>query len=97
MRRSTRCRTPIRARSTSSPTRSPPARRGESFAALSAALYEWLAARARADATLAQRRTLASLWDRIRAATRETEALNLDRRLHVLAVFEDIASEARRL
>jgi DNA polymerase-3 subunit delta' len=70
---------------------------GESFAALSAALYEWLAARARADATLAQRQTLAALWDRIRAATRETEALNLDRRLHVLALFETIAGEARRL
>jgi DNA polymerase-3 subunit delta' len=70
---------------------------GESFAALSAALYGWLTARARADATLAQRRTLASLWDRIRAATRETEALNLDRRLHVLALFETIAGEARRL
>jgi DNA polymerase-3 subunit delta' len=70
---------------------------GESFAALSAALCEWLAARARADATLAQRRTLAGLWDRIRDATRETEALNLDRRLHVLALFETIAGEARRL
>jgi DNA polymerase-3 subunit delta' len=69
----------------------------DSFAALSAALFEWLAARARADASPAQRRTLSALWDRIRAATRETEALNLDRRLHVLAVFEEIAGEARRL
>jgi DNA polymerase III subunit delta' len=70
---------------------------GDSFAALSAALFEWLAARARAEASPAQRRTLSALWDRIRAATRETEALNLDRRLHVLAVFEEIAGEARRL
>jgi hypothetical protein len=40
---------------------------------------------------------LAELWDRRRAATRETEALNLDKRLHVLAAFEDIAAQARRL
>jgi DNA polymerase III subunit delta' len=70
---------------------------GDSFDALAAALFEWLSARLRADTSPAQRRTLSGLWDRIRAATRETEALNLDRRLHVLAVFEDIAGEARRL
>jgi DNA polymerase-3 subunit delta' len=69
----------------------------DSFAALNAALCEWLAARARAAATPAQRRTLAELWDRQRAAARETEALNLDKRLHVLAAFEDIAAQARRL
>jgi DNA polymerase-3 subunit delta' len=70
---------------------------GDSFDALAAALFEWLAVRVRADASPAQRRALSGLWDRIRTATRETEALNLDRRLHVLAVFEDIAGEARRL
>lgn len=69
----------------------------DAFAALTAALYDWLAARARADASPAARETLAALWDRIRAATRETEALNLDRKLHVLAVFEEIASRARFL
>jgi DNA polymerase-3 subunit delta' len=69
----------------------------DSFAALNAALCEWLAARARVAATPSARRTLTGLWDRLRAATRETEALNLDRRLHVLAVLEDIAAEARRL
>ena len=69
----------------------------DSFAALNAALCEWLAMRARAAASPAARRALAELWDRLRAATRETEALNLDRRLHVLAAFEDIAAEARRL
>ena len=39
---------------------------------------------------------LGALWDRIRAAARETEALNLDRKLHVLAVFAEIAATARR-
>jgi DNA polymerase-3 subunit delta' len=69
----------------------------DSFAALNAALCEWLAVRARAAASPAVRRTLAELWDRLRAATRETEALNLDKRLHVLAAFEDIAAQSRRL
>ena len=69
----------------------------DSFAALNAALCEWLATRARAAASPAARRALAELWDRIRAATRETEALNLDKRLHVLAAFEAIAAQSRRL
>ncbi len=69
----------------------------DSFAALNAALCEWLAMRARAAASTAARRALTELWDRLRAATRETEALNLDRRLHVLAAFEDIAAQSRRL
>jgi len=70
---------------------------GDSFAALNAALCEWLAMRARGADSPAARRTLAELWDRLRAATRETEALNLDKRLHVLAAFEDIAAQSRRL
>jgi DNA polymerase-3 subunit delta' len=69
----------------------------DSFAALNAALCEWLATRAGAAASPSARRALAELWDRLRAATRETEALNLDKRLHVLAAFEDIAAQARRL
>ena len=69
----------------------------DSFAALNAALCEWLAMRARAAASPAARRALTELWDRLRAAIRETEALNLDKRLHVLAAFEDIAAQARRL
>ena len=70
---------------------------GDSFAALNAALCEWLVQRARAADSDAARRPLAELWDRLRAATRDVEALNLDRRLHVLAAFEDIAGQARRL
>ena len=68
---------------------------GDAFAALTAALYDWLAARARAEGSPAARQALAELWDEIREATRETEALNLDRRLHVLAMFEEIAARAR--
>ncbi|HYA71638.1 MAG TPA: DNA polymerase III subunit delta', partial [Roseiarcus sp.] len=62
-----------------------------------AALYDWLAARARGQASPAARQALTTLWDKVRAATRETEALNLDRKLHVLAVFEEIAARARLL
>ncbi len=70
---------------------------GEAFEALTAALLDWLAARARADASPAARRALTTLWDELRVATREAEALNLDRRLHVLAVFEEFAARARFL
>jgi DNA polymerase-3 subunit delta' len=70
---------------------------GDAFAALTAALYDWLAARARGDASPAQRQALTTLWDKLRASTRDTEALNLDRKLHVLAVFEEISARARFL
>ena len=39
---------------------------------------------------------LGALWDRVRAAARETETLNLDRKLYVLAIFEEIAEVDRR-
>jgi Arc/MetJ-type ribon-helix-helix transcriptional regulator len=64
---------------------------------LTIALYDWLAARARGDASSAAREALTELWDRLRTATRETEALNLDRKLHVLAMFEEISARARFL
>ncbi len=70
---------------------------GDAFEALTAALYDWLAARARAHASPVARETLTTLWDKLRASTRETEALNLDRKLHVLAVFEEISARARFL
>jgi len=69
----------------------------DAFEAFTAALYDWLAERARREPSPAGREALAGLWERVRAATRETEALNLDRRLHVLAVFEEIAARARFL
>ena len=60
-------------------------------------LYDWLAAHALTTASSAARaEAIAGLWDRIRAAARETETLNLDRKLHVLAVFADIAASAGR-
>ena len=69
----------------------------DAFEALTVALYDWLAQRARSEASSAAREALTTLWDKLRAATRETETLNLDRRLHVLAVFEEISARARSL
>ena len=67
------------------------------FQAFHRGLYDWLAAHApRLASTAGRAEEMAGLWDRIRAAQRETEALNLDRRLHVLAVFAEIAAIARR-
>ena len=39
---------------------------------------------------------IGGLWDRIRAAERETEALNLDRKLHIQALIAEIAATAPR-
>ena len=39
---------------------------------------------------------IGALWDRIRDAERETEALNLDRKLHILALMAEIAATAPR-
>ena len=69
---------------------------GEAFDRLMNALYDWLAARAR-DPRGASLASIAELWDKIRAATRETETYNLDRKLHVLSVFAELSAAARRL
>ncbi|MGO9423339.1 DNA polymerase III subunit delta' [Roseiarcus sp.] len=69
----------------------------EAFEAFHRELYEWLAGyAARTVSSPAKAWEIGSLWDRIRAAARETEALNLDRKLHVLAVFAEIAATAPR-
>jgi DNA polymerase-3 subunit delta' len=69
---------------------------GDAFERLMNALYDWLAARAR-DPQGASLASIAELWDKIRAATRETETYNLDRKLHVLSVFAEFSAAARRL
>jgi DNA polymerase-3 subunit delta' len=60
-------------------------------------VYDWLAAYARdfAPPSIAVEE-IGGLWDRIRAAERETEALNLDRKLHVQALIAEIAATAPR-
>ncbi len=69
----------------------------EAFAAFHRGLYDWLAAyAATAVSSPLSAWEIGGLWDRLRTAERETEALNLDRKLHVLAVFAEIAAVARR-
>ena len=69
----------------------------EAFAAFHRGLYDWLAAyAATAVSSPLSAWEIGGLWDRLRAAERETEAMNLDRKLHVLAVFAEIAAVARR-
>jgi DNA polymerase-3 subunit delta' len=70
---------------------------GDAFDRLTVALYDWLSARGREPSTPARLEAIAGLWERLRATTRETEAYNLDRKLHVLAIFEEFAAKARML
>ena len=67
----------------------------EAFDAFHRALYDWLAARAASPLRPCGWR-IGGLWDRIREAARETEALNLDRKLHVLALFRRSPSAPAR-
>ena len=68
----------------------------EAYDAFHRELYEWLAAYAARSASSAERaEELGGLWDSIRAAARDTEAMNLDRRLHILATFAQIAATDR--
>jgi DNA polymerase III subunit delta' len=69
----------------------------EPYRAFHRELYDWLATYARdLPPAAAQVEEIAGLWDRIRAAERETEALNLDRKLHIQALIAEIAATAPR-
>jgi DNA polymerase III subunit delta' len=69
----------------------------EAYEAFHRSLYKRFADYALRDATTVVRaEELGALWDRIRQAARETDALNLDRRLHIMTLFHDIAETARR-
>jgi len=58
------------------------------------AIYDWLAARARATSEPLRREAIAELWEKIRHGARETEALNIDRKIHALAMLQEIAERA---
>jgi DNA polymerase III subunit delta' len=69
----------------------------EAYRAFHREVYDWLAAYARDLAPpFAAVEEIGGLWDRIRAAERETEALNLDRKLHVQALIAEIAATTPR-
>jgi DNA polymerase-3 subunit delta' len=69
----------------------------EAYRAFHRELYHWLVTYAR-DVEPGSLRVeeIGELWDRIRDAERETEELNLDRKLHILAMFAEIAATAPR-
>ena len=71
----------------------------DAFEDFTLALYDWLAGRAEAGAGegAARLAPLAELWDKARAATRDAETYNLDKRLHVLSLFAELSAAARRL
>jgi DNA polymerase-3 subunit delta' len=69
----------------------------EPYRAFHRELYDWLASHARdLPSAAVQVEEIGGLWDRIRAAERETEALNLDRKLHIQALIAEIAATAPR-
>ena len=69
----------------------------EGFQAFHRRLWDWLARYALETASSPARvDELGALWDRVRLAARETETLNLDRKLYVLAIFAEIAEVDRR-
>ena len=61
------------------------------------AVYDWLAARARATTEPSRLEAIAELWDRLRRSARDVEALNIDRKTHALALLQEIAERGRRL
>ena len=69
----------------------------EAYRAFHRELYDWIVTYAR-DVEPGSLRVeeIGELWDRIRDAERETEELNLDRKLHILALFAEIAATAPR-
>jgi DNA polymerase III subunit delta' len=67
----------------------------EAYRAFHRELYDWLASYARDfGPPFGEVEEIGGLWDRIRASERETEALNLDRKLHVQALIAEIAATA---
>jgi DNA polymerase-3 subunit delta' len=70
---------------------------GEGLQMFHRELCDWLADYALKTGSSATRvDELGELWDRLRTAARETDTLNLDRKLHVLAVLAEIAEVDRR-
>jgi DNA polymerase-3 subunit delta' len=61
------------------------------------AALDWLAARARATTDPRRLETIADLWSRLRRGAREAEALNIDRKIHALALLQEIAERSARL
>jgi DNA polymerase-3 subunit delta' len=69
----------------------------ETYRAFHREIYDWIVAYARdVEPGSVRVEKIGGLWDRIRDAERETQELNLDRKLHILALFAEIAATAPR-
>lgn len=68
----------------------------DDFAATIETIQDWLAAQVRAGAAAGQGAAnlapYAQVWDKVAAAVRETEAINLDKRPLILSIFADLAA-----
>jgi DNA polymerase-3 subunit delta' len=61
------------------------------------AIYDWIAAEGHKPSSPARLEVVADLWDTIRASVREAEAVNVDRRALIMALFEEISNRAPAL
>lgn len=70
------------------------------FEAVIGAILDWIDAKARSAAAsgahLAQLAPLAEVWEKTARSVRETEALNLDRKLLILTIINDLAGAVSR-
>ncbi|PNG24862.1 DNA polymerase III subunit delta' [Methylocella silvestris] len=77
-----------------------PREKADDYDALLAAVYDWLEARVSrgagdARASPSALAPYAEVWEKVTDAAQQTEALNLDKRPFVLALFADLAAAAR--
>jgi DNA polymerase-3 subunit delta' len=61
------------------------------------AIYDWIAAEGKKPSSSARLEVIADLWDVVRATVREAEALNVDKRALLMALFEEISARAPAL
>ena len=55
-------------------------------------ILDWLDERVHGDLPPARLARYAEVWEKVRDAVRETEALNLDKRPLILSIFADLAA-----
>lgn len=68
----------------------------EQYETMIALILDWLDARVRrGGASVARLAPYALVWDKLRAAARETDVFNLDKRPLVLSIFTDLAAAER--
>ncbi len=68
----------------------------DEFEAFYGGVFDWLSAQVRSNAQASPARLapLAEVWEKLRDAVRETEALNLDKRALILTMFANLAAAA---